>query len=136
MKKCFIYDHLKDYAIYNMMLQIEFFTAKNTYNLTVCFTLSDIEYTCLDRHKYEHSINVVDSQTMVDISIGEVNIVQKRNTHSIKCISSGYNSWIKDNIIDYIGCTPPYWDEFTDKKCNKSAQYILRNYLFILKFVT
>ena len=119
-EKCFIYDHFKDDAIQNIVLQIEFFTAKNWSYIRVCFTFSDIEYACMDKSKSGNSTRVEDSQTNVDVSISEVNIVQKRNTRSVKCISSGYNSWIKDNIIDYIGCTPPFWDGFTDKKCNKT----------------
>ena len=116
-ENCFIYDQLQDEVIKLVVLQIEFFTAKNSSMLTVCFTNSDIAYTCMDKSKHQHKIPTMDTQTNAEISIAEVNIVKNRHTRFVKCISADYNSWIKDNMIDNMGCTPPFWDGFTDKKC-------------------
>ena len=136
MKKCFIYDQLEDEVIKLLVLQIEFFTAENSSVITVCFTYSNIAYSCMDDGKHHHSTSIVDSQTNIDISIAEVNIVMNRPTRSVKCISSGYNNWIKDNMIDYIGCIPPFWDGFTDKKCTVKNVKLLGKDLSITQFLT
>ena len=134
-EKCFIYDQLKDEVIRHMVLQIEFFTHAKL-DITICFTYSDIAYTCMDNGKRQRFIRIEDSATKVDISITEVNIVKNRNTRSVKCISSGYNNWIKDNMIDYIGCIPPYWDGFTDRKCTVEDLNKLSKSILIKQFLT